>query len=279
MNNIELYNTLKRAAERIYNKNEAMQIARMIMDERYGVSWHTIASDPQAECKAEDVEQVIREIESSRPVQYIIGEAEFCDFRLTVREGVLIPRPESEELIRWIVSEHTPERRILDIGCGSGALSIALNRALTPSQVVAVDISEEAVTIARANCDKLSPSVEIVLGDALMGVESIVEGEFDIILSNPPYIPQSEIEIMQDNVVCHEPHLALFVADDDPLIFYSAIGRSAQKLLRHGGKLYFEIHERFAEEVSQLLSELGYIDIRVRLDINDKARMICAQKE
>ncbi len=277
----ELYNRLIASAEPIYGTNEARQIARMIMEEREGISWQMLASDPEAECEVSDIdlEQLEREISENRPVQYIIGEAEFCDFRLTVREGVLIPRPESEELIRCVVSEQGSGRRILDVGTGSGALAIALSRALSPSEVTAIDISDEAIAIASKNILLLSPTVQILKGDALAGVERVVDGEFDVIISNPPYIPQSEIAIMRDNVTKHEPHLALFVPDHDPLIFYRAIAKSAQKLLRSGGKLYFEIHENFAEETARMLREMSYADVRIRLDINDKARMICAQKE
>ncbi len=279
----ELYNRLWSAAKPIYGEAEAMQIARMIMEEREGIEWHKVASDPQAECEMSDLDVVEREIGESRPVQYIIGEAEFCDFRLVVGEGVLIPRPESEELIRWIVSEHLTDRslRVMDVGTGSGALAIALSRALGSSRVVAIDVSQEARAIARDNIERLAPSVELLEGDALAGVEhSVADGEeFDIIVSNPPYIPQNEMSQMRDNVVKHEPHIALFVPDDDPLLFYRTIAQSAKKLLRGGGKLYFEIHEAFAHETMAMLSEMGYAEVRLRLDIIDKARMVCAQRE
>ncbi len=279
----ELYNRLTAAAKPIYGEAEAQQIARMIMEEREGFSWQKLVSDPQSECEVSDIDKIEREIGESRPVQYIIGEAEFCDFRLVVREGVLIPRPESEELIRWIVSEHLTDRqlRIMDVGTGSGALAISLSRTFANSRVLAVDLSDEALAIARENVERLAPSVELLKGDALVGVEcSLAEGkEFDIVVSNPPYIPQSELSQMRDNVVKHEPHLALFVPDDDPLIFYRAIAKSAIKLLKKGGKLYFEIHEIFAQETMVMLREMGYVDVRLRLDINDKARMICAQRE
>ncbi len=277
----ELYNRLVAAAQPIYGDGEAQQIARMIIEEREGLLWQMIISDPQTECEIADIEQIEREIRESRPVQYIVGEAEFCDFRLTVREGVLIPRPESEELIRWIVSEHEAKQRVIDVGTGSGALAIALSRALAPSQVVAVDISDAAIAIATENAKRLAPTVTFLKGDALAGVEHAVttDDKFDIIVSNPPYIPQSEVALMRDNVVKHEPHLALFVPDNDPLIFYRAIAQSAQILLRSGGKLYFEIHENFAIETSHMLQDMGYMDVRIKADINDKARMICAQKE
>lgn len=266
----------------VYPEREASQIARMILEEILGVSRTELLLHGDAECTLELMDEICEELRAGRPIQYIIGEADFCDFRLKVREGCLIPRGESEELVRWIASEAKGAKgapRILDIGVGSGALSIALSRTIAGSQVVGVDISDEAIEIARENCEHLAPGVTIKKGDALQGVEKSVEGEFDIILSNPPYIPKSECSQMRINVTEHEPHLALFVPDDDPLIFYRSIARSAQRLLRTGGKLYFEIHEIFATEMEQMLRAEGYTTIRHKRDINDKPRMICAQRE
>ncbi|MFI3247539.1 MAG: peptide chain release factor N(5)-glutamine methyltransferase [Rikenellaceae bacterium] len=274
----ELLNHLTSLAEPIYGRGEATQIARMILEEVGGVSYTQIIADPDAECEIKELERIEREITACRPIQYIIGEADFCGFRVAVREGVLIPRPESEELIEWVVSEATGSERILDIGTGSGALSIALSSALPQSDVTAIDISKEALEIARQNGALLAPKVKFVEGDALRGVENYVEGEFDIILSNPPYIPQCEQVAMRKNVVDFEPHLALFVPDNDPLLFYREIARSAKGLLSKGGKLYYEIHENFAEQTAQMVKEEGFKEVEIRRDINDKARMICAKR-
>ncbi len=274
----ELANHLSALAEPIYGKQEARQIARMILEEVANVSFTQLIADPDGECEVEELERIEREIAAGRPIQYIIGEADFCGFRVTVREGVLIPRPESEELIEWIASEATGSERIIDIGTGSGALSIALSRALPNSDVTAIDISKEALEIARGNGVLLAPKVRFVEGDALRGVENYVEGEFDIILSNPPYIPQCEQVAMRKNVVDFEPHLALFVPDDDPLLFYREIARSARELLSKGGKLYYEIHENFANQTAQMIKEVGFQEVEIRRDINDKARMICARR-
>lgn len=203
--------------------------------------------------------------------------------RFTVREGVLIPRPESEELIRWITEDESNERgEILDIGTGSGALAIALSRSLPHHQTTAIEISDKAIEIARENIERLSPNrVTIIKGDALRGVENFTpEGKrYDVIVSNPPYIPQNEEAEMRINVTRYEPHLALFVPDDDPLLFYRTIARSAKQLLKKEGKLYFEIHENFATQTKEMLRGEGYKKVEIRLDINDKARMICAQRE
>ncbi len=274
----ELATHLASIAEPIYASQEAEQIARMILEEVAGVSFTELIVAPNVECEIDDLPRIEREIAAGRPIQYIIGAADFCGLRISVREGVLIPRPESEELIGWIVEESQGAKRILDIGTGSGALSIALSLAMPNIETTAIDISKEALQIAKENSDRLGANVHVVEGDALIGVENFVEGEFDVIVSNPPYIPQQEMGEMRSNVVDFEPHLALFVPDDDPLIFYRKIAKSAKKLLRKGGKLYYEIHENFAEQTIKLLCDEGFEEVVCRHDINDKARMICAKK-
>ncbi len=288
----ELYKYLRRHTEPIYGELEATQIVNMIFEELWGVSRMKMLLDREeiSPISTERAEEIAQEIATGRPVQYIIGEAEFCDMRFVVREGVLIPRPESEELIRWIVDENIDKRgcSVLDVGTGSGALAISLSLKLSDSEVAAVDISRDALSIAQENIDRLSAKVKLIEGDALRGVENYIEGEvgkefdtfemFDIIVSNPPYIPRSEESQMRINVTQHEPHLALFVPDEDPLIFYRAIARSAQKLLREEGVLYFEIHENFAIETREMLHNEGYTHVEIRRDINEKERMICARR-
>ncbi len=274
----ELLQHLTSLAEPIYGVQEATQIARMILEEIGGVSRTQLIVDAEAECEIENLQQIEAELTSGRPIQYIIGEADFCGLRLKVREGVLIPRPESEELIAWIVSEARGDERILDIGTGSGALALALSCALKNSDITAVDISKEALQIARESGKRLASRVKFVEGDALAGVERVVSGEFDIIVSNPPYIPQCEQSDMRINVVNFEPHIALFVPDDDPLLFYRKIARSARNLLSEGGKLYYEIHENFAQQTAQMLNSEGFKEMTIRKDINEKARMICAKR-
>lgn len=274
----ELLSHLTNLAEPIYGRQEATQIARMILEEVAGLSYTQLVVDPDAECEVEGLERIECEIAAGRPIQYIIGEADFCGLRIAVREGVLIPRPESEELISWIAGDSMGSERILDIGTGSGALAIALSCSLPDAEVTALDISDEALQIARENGARLAPKVSFTKGDALKGVENFVEGEFDIIVSNPPYIPQREEAEMRKNVVDFEPHLALFVPDNDPLLFYREIAISATKLLKEGGKLYYEIHENFANETAQMLCAEGFVEVEIRRDINDKARMICAKK-
>ncbi len=274
----EFFDYITSLGEPIYGRREAAQIARMLLEEMCGICRTELLLAPNEEVILERADEVCRDIAAGRPIQYIIGEADFCDFRIVVREGVLIPRPESEELVRWIECETEPYARLLDIGTGSGALAIALSRSIKGAEVIAIDISQEALNIASENIKRLAPTVRLLRGDALAGVECVVDGEFDVILSNPPYIPQSEVSYMRVNVTAYEPHLALFVPDDDPLIFYRHIAKSALKLLKPNGKLYFEIHETLHQQMTDMLRGVGYAHVECRLDINDKPRMICARR-
>lgn len=280
MQRVELYNLLSSTAEPLYGAREAEQIARMILSEVAGVSTTHLILEPTVECAIDNLDVIVEQLAAGCPVQYIIGEADFCGFRFSVAEGVLIPRPETEELVFRIVEECDPSPKILDVGCGSGAISISLAKLIDSSQVWGVDISSEALAIARANNLRLEAGVHLLHADALNGVEEYVEcQQFDIVVSNPPYIPYSEIDEMRDNVTQFEPHIALFVEDDNPLIFYRAIARSALKLLRSVGVLYFEVHESLWQDVADMLKEMGYIGVTMCRDINDKPRIVCAEKE
>lgn len=279
MQRVELYNLLSSAAESLYGAREAEQIARMILSEVAGVSITHLVLEPHAQCHIDNLDQILEELSAGRPVQYIIGQADFCGLRFSVREGVLIPRPETEELVYRIVEECPPEPRILDVGSGSGAIAISLAKTIPDSKVWGVDISKDALAIARENNLRLSAGVTLTEGDALSGVENYVEGEFDIVVSNPPYIPYSQQADMRENVVSFEPHEALFVEDDNPIVFYRAIAKSALKLLKPEGLLYFEIHESFWSDVVDMLREMGYIGVTMIKDINDKPRIVCAEKQ
>ncbi len=274
----ELFNLLTATAEPIYGAREAQQIAKMILAEVASVSSTELILEPEAECTIENLDTIIEQLASSRPVQYIIGSADFCGYNFIISEGVLIPRPETEELVFRIVEEAAPAPRILDVGCGSGAIAISLAKLIPNADVTALDISDKAIETTAKNADNLAAKINIIEGDALEGIERYAEGQFDVIVSNPPYIPWSEAEQMRSNVLEYEPDIALFVDDSDPLIFYRAIARSALELLRSEGLLYFEIHEDFAAEMRDMLHQMGYIGIAVIQDINNKPRIVCAEK-
>lgn len=269
----------------LYEAREARNIAEWVVCEREGISRSQLVAFPNEESDIEDLDKIIVELAEGRPVQYLLGYGEFYGERFSVGEGVLIPRPETEELVAWICKEVAKERqnnpgptKILDLCTGSGCIAISLARNIDNSEVTALDISPEALHYARQNAEKLAPSVRIIEGDVLTGAERFVTGEFDVIVSNPPYIPASDITEMHTNVRDHEPHCALFVADERPLIFYEAIADSAHKLLRPGGNLYFEIYEKLGAELCDMLHQKGFAEVVLRCDLNDKPRMICCKK-
>ncbi len=257
----------------IYGAREAASIARMVLSVRGGASESALLADPGAEIEIPDFEELRRELGSGRPVQYVLGFAEFCGLEFRVREGVLIPRPETEELVFHIARNHPAAQRILDIGTGSGCIAIALKKRLPEARVTALDLSEVALEIARENSERLGAGITLQKGDALCE-ESYPQGPFEVIVSNPPYIPQSEERLMRRNVLGFEPHEALFVPDGDPLLFYRAIGSKALKRLTPDGALWFEVHEDFADLTAQMLTEQGYSRVEILRDIFDKKRMV-----
>lgn len=268
---------IRRALAPLYDEREALQIARMVATELGGITLTQLLTEPDQALTIDRLDTRIAELAAGRPVQYVLGHTEFYGLELLVREGALIPRPETEELIRWIVDSPHPEApAVLDIGTGSGCIALALARELPGAQVTAVDLSEEALAIARENARRHAAAIDFrredALGDLLPGAAEC----FDLIVSNPPYVPQSERALMRDNVLHYEPAAALFVPDDDPLRFYRAIARHARRLLRPGGRLYFEIHENYARQMGDMLAEEGFPQSVVRRDLNDKNRMTCS---
>ena len=274
----EIFLRLRDVASELYGEDEGRQIAEMIVLAKGGISRNELLIEPNKELEINDIDRIIAELREWRPVQYIIGVASFDDMDLEVSEGVLIPRPETEELVEWVALEAPHGAKIVDVCTGSGCIAIALSRRVTKSRVWGIDISQDALAIARRNVAKYAPSVELVEGDALGDFSQLVDGEIDVVVSNPPYIPKSDSKLMRRNVTEHEPEIALFVEDSDPLLFYRSIARTALRVLRSGGKLYFEIYENFATEMVDMLTTENYLNIVVREDFRAKQRMVCAQK-
>lgn len=272
----EIFRALSAAAAELYGDGEARQIAELILESR-GVSRSMLLVEPNEELHFPDLDSVIADIRCWRPVQYIIGTASFADLDFEVSDAVLIPRPETEELVWWMTSELGEGSKILDVGTGSGCIAISLARALRDSVVWAMDISPEALAVARRNGAKYAPEVRFVEGDALNDFSTLVAEKLDAVVSNPPYIPHSDSSLMRRNVIDYEPHKALFVSDDDPLLFYRRIAESARKMLKAEGRLYFEIYESLAAEMEAMLREEGYDNIVVREDFRGKPRMLCAR--
>lgn len=261
----------------LYGEREARQIARIVVMELGGLCLTDLVAEPDKELGIDELDRIIGELAAGRPLQYVLGHTEFYGLDFQVREGVLIPRPETEELVRWIAESPAPDNpAVLDVGTGSGCIAVTLARLIPESRITAVDISEKALSIARENARRLDAKVDFRQGDALGELFPGQREQFDLIVSNPPYIPRSEKASIRVNVTGYEPAEALFVEDGDPLIFYRAIARNARRLLRPGGRLYFEIHENFADETFRMLTREGFPDTAVRRDLNDKNRMTCS---
>lgn len=272
----ETIQKIEGAISALYDSREATAVARQVVCRRCGYNFSQLVMHYDDEVQITDLESIVAELAAARPVQYVLGEAEFCDLDFTVSEGVLIPRPETEELVEWVASGAKRGARILDVGTGSGAIAVALAKKVEGAEVVAVDISEKALQIAAENVARHNANVTLVKADALGDMSHL--GQFDIIVSNPPYIPQSDIAAMHRNVVDYEPHTALFVADSDPLCFYRSIAQNGVKMLRDGGSLYFEIYERFGAQMVKMLEEMGYSDSEVVKDVFGKERMVWSRR-
>lgn len=258
-----------------YEDGEARAIARILIEELFGLSYTDIVFGATDQLSADDtlrLDTAVRRIEQGEPLQHVLGYADFCGNHFGVNASVLIPRPETE----WLVDEGerlmndasnaTPSapKRILDIGTGSGCIAISLKLRLGEAYVEAWDISEEALCTAECNAKALKAEVAFCKRDALRAEESVAP--WDLIVSNPPYICDSERADMDDNVLLHEPHTALFVPDDDPLRFYRAIARYALRSLNNGGSLLFECNTRYAEATGEMMREMGFEDVTVNDD-------------
>lgn len=220
----------------------------------------------------------LKRILKNEPVQYVVGSTEFYGLDLIVEPGVLIPRPETEELVDWIVQSHSDLETAVDICSGSGCIAFALEKSYPLAKIKALEISKEALSVARKNCLKLDSAVELIEFNALSNSGyQILEGT-QLWVSNPPYIPHSDRLEMRSNVLDHEPHIALFVEDSDPMIFYKVIMEQGMKFLIDHGWLYFEIHEENGNTVKEMLIKTGFVNIELRKDLQGKDRMIRAQK-
>ena len=304
-----------------YDDGEARAIARILIEELFGLSYTDIVCGATEQLSADDtlrLDTAVRRIEQGEPLQHVLGYADFCGNRFCVNGSVLIPRPETE----WLVDEgaklmkgciasdetqhkapHSP-KRILDIGTGSGCIAISLKLRLGDAYVEAWDISEEALRTAQDNADALKAEVVFRKRDALKAEEECLQGgalvssaptgqtkdsinsneasttaaPWDLIVSNPPYICDSERSAMDDNVLLHEPHTALFVPDDDPLRFYRAIARYALLTLNIGGSLLFECNTRYAEATGKMLRDMGFEEVTVSDDCFSLPRFVRGRK-
>lgn len=267
-------NHLQRLTER-YGKREGRAIYMLVMEQRFGLSPTQVLLGKDRDLSPNsrnELDIITERLLSGEPVQYVLQECFFHGHTFHVEPGVLIPRPETDELVELISKEAKPSSRILDIGTGSGCIAISLS--LEGHKVTAMDISADALRIAQQNAHTLKAKVEFLQEDILH--PSPRQQSWDIIVSNPPYIRQMEASGMEDTVLKHEPHLALFVPDYNPLLFYRAIGQYALQHLKREGCLWFEINREFPHETCNLLSGLGFIDVKAFKDSCDNYRFVKA---
>ena len=278
------YNELWRQLTQVYDDYEAKAIARMVYEVRFGLMPSDLFIGKDTQLSTDDqklLAEITQRLLTGEPIQYVLGEAEFGGRTFHVEPGVLIPRPETYELCQWIMEERRGKKEegrntsILDIGTGSGCIACTLAAELADAEVTAWDISDDALRIATENAKRTNVHVSFekvdVLNTSLLNRERPATG-LDIIVSNPPYICNKERATMERNVLEHEPELALFVPDNDPLLFYRTIARFAAKTLNPGGALYFEINPLYVSEMQQMLSEEGFSHTEIRNDQFGKQR-------
>jgi len=268
-----------------YFKKELSAVA----DEREISSWYYISMEyllvyNRSDCiinsnqvlnksQVSNIKQIVAELKTHKPIQFIIGRTEFYGLKIKVNEHTLIPRPETEQLVDWILKENFVTA--LDIGTGSGCIPITLAK-YSEAKVLAIDVSEDALLIAEENAKNNEVKIDFIHQDILQ-TNSLQK--VDLIVSNPPYVLESEKEKMQENVLDYEPELALFVEDKNPLIFYKKIASLAIDYLNENGKLFFEINAKFGKEIIKMLADIGFVNIELKKDMNDKDRMIKAIKK
>lgn len=260
----------------LYGHGETEAIIRLVFQHLKG--WGTVdllinENRVLSDYMRQKLSEIKERLERREPVQYISGLAYFYGMDFIVRPGVLVPRPETEELVDLIVSRNKkPDMRVLDMGTGTGCIAIALARNLPFSKITAVDNSTVAVETAQENAALFKADISVLQEDIFTWEPD--PASFDIIVSNPPYVNLSESATMDANVLDYEPHDAIFVPDDDPLVYYRRIAEMAKKALAAGGRLYFEINPRHAESMIEMLSTLGFTEVKTYLDIHGKKRML-----
>ena len=264
-----------------YPDLEALALAKMLLVEVFGFSTLELYGGKDKEFSEKHrsvLNEMIRRLQKNEPIQYIIGIESFFGLTFEVNPNVLIPRPETQELVSWIIEDYQSDEsiRILDIGTGSGCIPISLGKQLSKAEVESWDISERALEVASRNCERNGVKVLLRQKDVL---KATPEGNlYDVIVSNPPYITNKEKVEMESNVLDWEPSLALFVPDEDPLLFYRKIAQLGCDMLKEGGSLYFEINRAYGEETILMLKELGYAQIELKKDSWGNDRMIKAKR-
>ena len=272
----QLFDIIGASLSELYPATEVQAIRKLLFEKIIKTPVYKVHLNPH-DIVSEDISlkitDVLNDLKKGNPVQYALGETDFMNLVFEVNSNVLIPRPETEELVHWIICNNKNKSpKILDIGTGSGCIAISLAKYLSNAKVSTLDVSEDALKVAKHNALINHVNVDFIYGDILELLE-IVGTPFDIIVSNPPYVRELEKQVMNSNVIDFEPHLALFVSDNDPLIFYRTIAQKSRNWLKANGQIYFEINEAFGNEIKDMLTGIGFRDVEIRKDINGKDRM------
>lgn len=263
----------------IYDKDEANAMILILLEHYFNIDRVKMALDPKLRLSESEMltfHFAVKDLLKNKPIQYIIGETEFCDLKFKVNENVLIPRPETSELVMKIANslQSTANRlcSILDIGTGSGCIAISLAKQIPTSKVYALDISEKALEVAKENAINNDANVTFIHDD-ILSLRNNIDTKFDVIVSNPPYVRELEKAEMRDNVLNWEPHNALFVSDNNPLIFYRKILEFAKTHLKDDGEVWFEINEYLGKEMTELCNEMGFSQVVLFNDFREKERV------
>jgi release factor glutamine methyltransferase len=279
----QAYQQFCELTQKVYPLRETLSMARIVFEDEFGITNFEREGDFSSE-ETNRLEAIQVRIANNEPLQYILGQADFYGLKFRVNENVLIPRPETEELVYLVLDyakllQANPAIRVLDIGTGSGCIPVTLKKKLPILEVHASDISKDALEVARWNAKQNGVNVEFFEND-ILNIEYWDQfGNYDIIISNPPYIPLKEEVLMPLNVKDFEPEIALFVSDDKPLVFYKAISKFASRHLNNDGKLFFETNEFNAEEVVGIVKSAGFKKVKLIQDLNGKNRMVLGIKE
>lgn len=274
------YNEFLQSLKNIYSDNEAAEITGWVFESVVGVKRSGMISNPKRELTTalnKRIASCLSELLLHKPVQYVLGESWFYKMKLKVNEHVLIPRPETEELVELVVSSWQPavggRQTVLDIGTGSGCIAIAIKKLLPQINITAIDVSEAALNVAMENATAQSTAIDFKTLDFLNETNWADLPKYDTIVSNPPYIPVSEKEMLDMNVTEWEPHMALFVPDNSPLLFYEKIAAFGKTHLNNGGKIFVELHEQYAQQTAAMF-RLYYENAVIKKDIYGKERML-----
>ena len=271
-----LFNEYKKRLIDRYSSHEIALMFRELASKHLSVPMQNLYFLEDVVCTCEQMQNLqadLIRLQSGEPFQYVLGYTDFCGLKLNVNENVLIPRQETSELIEWIISDVSSPNKILDIGTGSGCIALALKKSFPNAEVWAIDKSAEALQVARKNADEIGLSVKFRELDMLIGLCELPK-DFDVVVSNPPYIMPSEMADMSDDVLNFEPHIALFVPENDPLIYYRAVAQFAYDC---SAAVYFEINPLLSSQTCDMLLEIGFSEIQINKDISKKPRMIWAK--